>query len=375
MNILFVLAGLLILLAVEAAVYGRMWPKGMKASVRFDQSRAVEGDTVELCQVVEYTGRLPLPWVRVKFQISKDITIPDTTNSSVTDRYTREDIFFVGRMEKVTRRLPVVCDRRGQHRVFSVDAVSSDLFHVRKLVAGFGGDQGITVYPRRTNIPEITDAAHQLIGEHIVRRSRMEDPFMFRGVREYVPGDPLSSINWRATARTGELAVNQYEHTSDLCVSVWLGIEEHNDRRDHELDEESIRIAATLVGTFIDEGIPVALCSNGRDCFTEGVVRVGHGSSQEHKDTCLTALARLDIEKDAQSMTEFVRSIPRSSNDSELVIVVSSDVNDRVCEAVSAFTADRELLWIVPVRYDEESEIPMLKKIKNSCVWRVVCER
>lgn len=375
MSIIYIIIALLAAVGIERFIYNRYWPRGLKAQMRFDRERAVEGDTVMLHQTIEYTGRLPLPWVRIKFRVSRFLGMPRIDGSSVTDYYNCEEIFSIGRMEKVTRKIPVKCSRRGYHRVFDLDAVSSDIFLSEKLVAGFGGNTAITVYPRRTEIPQIINTAHQIIGEQIVQKSRAEDPFMFRGVREYIHGDPISRINWRATARSGQLAVNQYDCTSDLCVSIWLNIEEHNDRRDHALTEECIRIAATLLGTLIDDGYPVSLCCNGRDCFAENIVLIGHGCSPEHKDTCLTALARLDIEKDAMATYDFIDAIPKTAGDSELVIVVSPETGVRMCEKVNEAAAQRELLWIAPVRNDDVTELPGLNKIKNHCVWRVVCER
>lgn len=375
MNIVFILLALIILLWIESAIYKRYWPRGINASIRFGQERAVEGDTVDLCQTVEYTGKLPLPWVCMKFRISRDIAMPNTPNAIVTDYYNCEELFSVRRMEKVTRRIPVVCQKRGQHRVLDVDIVSSDFFMTGKQIANFGGNAGITVYPRRTEIPEIIDCARQMIGEHIVRRSYQQDPFIFRGVREYVPGDQLSHINWRATARTGKLSVNQYEYTSELCVSIWLCIEEQLIRRDVELTEECIRIAATLLDTLIDDGIPVGLCCNGHDCSGDGTVIIGHGCSPEHKDSCLTALARLDTDRDAVPVIDFTDTIPKAAGDNELVIFISSDTGDKMCDHINRLTADRELFWIAPIRTEDEPELCGIEKIKNRCVWRVVCER
>jgi len=375
MNILFILVGLIILLVAERVIYSRSWPKGINASIRFDQDRAVEGDTVNLCETLEYTGRLPLPWVRMKFQMSKHIIMPDSPNSIVTDYYNREEVFSIGRMEKITRRLPVVCSKRGQHRIVGVDVVSSDILVTKRMVENFGGNAGITVYPRRTAVPPVMDAARHMIGENVVRRSGMADPFMFRGIRDYVPGDQLSHINWRATARTDQLAVNQFEHTSELCVSIWLCLEPHPEWVDEALSEESIRIAATLIGEFIDSGVPVSLCCNARDFFTGGVTLVGHGCSKEHKDNCLTALARLDLTKASMNIGKFIDSIPRTASDNEMVIVISTDTDQKLCEHVREATADRELFWLVSARIEETRKYPGLELIKNNCVWRVECER
>jgi len=371
MNILYVLIGVLAFLAIERLIYSLYWPKGVDASVRFSQDRAVEGDEVELIETVGYTGRLPLPWLRVKFQISRDIGLPGGKGTIVTDNYSREDIFSIRRMQKITRRLPASCDKRGQHRIVGVDVVSSDLFMIFKTITSFSGSPGITVYPCRTEVPEIEQAVRQVMGEHITRTSQAEDPFMFRGVREYMPGDQMSHINWRATARTGKMTVNQFDHTSDLCVSIWLCFEKRFDLRDHELDEEAIRMAATLLGNFIDDGIPVALCCNGLDFAAGGVTFIGHGSSQEHKDSCLTALARLDMNRDTADLDDFLERIPRSVGEDELVIMISSEVEPGRCERVKELTAGRDLLWIVPVNADEEPELHGLENIRNNCVWRV----
>ncbi|MBE6759248.1 MAG: DUF58 domain-containing protein [Ruminococcaceae bacterium] len=372
MNILYVILGVLVLLAIERWIYKRYWPKGVNASVRFSQDRAVEGDEVELIETVEYTGRLPLPWLRVKFQISRDISLPGGKGTIVTDNYSREDVFSIRRMQKITRRLPAVCGKRGQHRIVGVDAVSSDMFMTCKTITSFQGNHGITVYPCRTAVPDIEQAARQMMGEHITNTSRMEDPFMFRGVREYMPGDQMSHINWRATARTGKMTVNQFDHTSDLCVSIWLCFEENADWRDYELSEECIRIAATLIGNFIDDGIPVALCCNARDYVAGGAAIIGHGCSQEHKDSCLTALARLDMNKSAEPLDDFLETIPRSVSEDELVIMISPEVEPRRCERVNELTVGRDLLWIVPVNADdEEPELNGLETIRNNCVWRV----
>lgn len=371
MTVIYVLAGVFVLLLIERIIYSRVWPRGVNVSVRFSQDRAVEGDTVELIETVEYTGRLPLPWLRVKFQVSRDIGLPGGKGTIVTDTYNREDIFTVRRMQKITRRLPAECFRRGQHRIVGVDAVSSDIFMSEKLVTSFPGSPGITVYPRRTEAPQIEQAARQMMGEHITSRSRMEDPFMFRGVREYMPGDQISRINWRATARTGQLTVNQFERTSDLSVSIWLMFEEEFDWRDHEVDEESIRIAATLLGSFVDDGIPVALCCNGKDYAAGGMTFIGHGSSHEHKDSCLTALARLDMNSNAAPVEKFLEVIPHSAGEDELIIVISSEVSGKVCERVKELTADRDLLWIVPLDSGDNRDLSGLGMIKNNRVWRV----
>jgi len=57
-------------------------------------------------------------------------------------------------------------------------------------------------------------------GSHLTRRRG--DGSEFADLRTYQPGDPLRSVNWKATARRGELTANQRhpEHSTDVVLVI-----------------------------------------------------------------------------------------------------------------------------------------------------------
>lgn len=57
-----------------------------------------------------------------------------------------------------------------------------------------------------------------LLGDHQVNRPG--DGFDFFALREYVAGDTMRMINWKASARTGKMMVNQMERTTAAEVTV-----------------------------------------------------------------------------------------------------------------------------------------------------------
>ncbi|MBR8646101.1 DUF58 domain-containing protein [[Brevibacterium] frigoritolerans] len=63
---------------------------------------------------------------------------------------------------------------------------------------------------------------------------------MVSGVREYQPGDQLSWINWKATARTSEIMTKEFEVQKNRDVFIML------DEKPSDLFEESIEMAASL---------------------------------------------------------------------------------------------------------------------------------
>lgn len=370
MSILILLAIIVIVAVVELAVYDRGWSKGLNVSLRFGAGKAVEGGEAELVEVVEYGGKLPLPWLTVKFQSSRDLVMPDSENARVTDYYYREDVFSINPGERITRRLPIKCEKRGVHGVRSIDVLTSDLLMVRDYVMNYTGGARIVVYPSPVDVSELEFRARRVMGDFIVRRNLTEDPFFFRGVREYVEGDSPRSVNWRASARTDRLAVNQYESTTSMSAGIWLDVG-RGGYLDNPLTEEGIRIAASIATGFVESGIPVGLVSNGRDILTGREARVFSGCSPQHAENIGEALARLNTALPARSLPAVTKGLDKSETDEFIIIISAEDRPDIRTLVQSIPDTGREVLWITPVPRDEMRSDDELRVSDDQYIWRM----
>ena len=71
--------------------------------------------------------------------------------------------------------------------------------------------QTVAVYPSIVQMKQFALRAHETVLVGGKRRPRpVTKSYEFDQIKEYVRGDDLRSINWRATARRGELMVNKY---------------------------------------------------------------------------------------------------------------------------------------------------------------------
>ncbi|MDK2465113.1 MAG: DUF58 domain-containing protein [Candidatus Korarchaeota archaeon] len=103
----------------------------------------------------------------------------------------------------------------------------------------------------------------------LLGRSPSDAPGMgteFYALREYVPGDPMRSINWKATARLGQLISNDYEaeKAADLVIIVdsTLPTGVGDGKGDTLLDVEA-RVAIALADEALRSGLRVGLASVG----------------------------------------------------------------------------------------------------------------
>ena len=93
--------------------YRRNWKKHLEVSLQFSQETAHEGEWVSLEEVVTNNKAMPLPALKVKFQMSRFIVIENSDMKNVTDHYYRNDLFSIGGYKKVIRRLPLMATKRG----------------------------------------------------------------------------------------------------------------------------------------------------------------------------------------------------------------------------------------------------------------------
>ncbi|MFN2462421.1 MAG: DUF58 domain-containing protein [Candidatus Dormibacteria bacterium] len=90
--------------------------------------------------------------------------------------------------------------------------------------------------------------------------------FEFYGMRDYVPGDDLRRVVWRAVARTGRMLVREYEQGITDQVTVILDTDRawHSEGEPSQTFESAVHAAASFGARHIKDGFSVSLESNGR---------------------------------------------------------------------------------------------------------------
>ncbi len=100
-----------------------------------------------------------------------------------------------------------------------------------------------------------------------MRQQFIDDPSRISGIREYRAGDPLRSIDWRATARSGAgLLVHEFEQTVSLRVALFVDFRVPlalRWSRDTSQLEFHIAVAASLLSELAERKVPIGLFASG----------------------------------------------------------------------------------------------------------------
>ncbi len=125
-------------------------------------------------------------------------------------------------------------------------------------------------------------------GEEILQ-ARGEEIY---AIREFRPGDSLSSVHWKSSAKTGELRAKEIQSQHDQSYTVFLNIVQRGTQNtvNEEILEERISKAASLIFYLIKRGNEVSLKTE--------EMQTDFGKSESHLIDLMSILAFIGFEGD-----------------------------------------------------------------------------
>jgi uncharacterized protein (DUF58 family) len=163
--------------------------------------------------------------------------------------------------------------------------------------------------------------------------------------RQYQPGDPIRSIDWRATARTGKPWVREYETLRQIPCYLLIDTSASMCVASHATSklETAVRIAAGLAFACLDQVRPVGVLGIGE---TELQVR-----PTLRRDTImqwLLTLQKVGVSESTQS-GQRIRHLYNSLESTSLVILLS-DLHDPFMIPAMTFVAARHDCIAIQIR-------------------------
>lgn len=304
MAFLLILLGAALVQLLAETYYRKNWDKKLKVSLRFQASSIWEGEESLLTETIENEKRLFLPMLQVGFGVSRNLYFGQEENTSVSDKSYKRDIFSVMGRQRITRQVSFLAQKRGYYEIDKIELVTRGLLFQSELYKTGKERTSLYVYPGRIQGLEGELFFRRLSGIIETRNQMLEDPFQFRGIREYIPLDPMNRINWKASARTGELMVNQMNSSVSGNVCLLLDVEDVTMWRYEEIHEEGIRLAAAMAQRLLRQGMEVGLLTNGRDCVFGEEIYLEQGGGQGQIAKLLQSLSRIDLSKKPDRFTD-----------------------------------------------------------------------
>lgn len=380
MHIVSVIIGIVIVYFLQSLLYDRYWNDKLDASAEFQKRKVTEGELVTVEEMVENGKWLPLPMVTMKYMLDNSFQEEGIVRKRGSDQYNRNEVFSVLMFQRIRRKVNYRCTKRGLYEIRDFNVQVGNLFLSDLHIWSLESENRLMVHPKCVNAEQFLDVFQNVYGNVITNYFTSEDPFIYRGVREYNTYDRMKTINWSATAKTGEMKVNVLEHTSQRNVVLFLNLQRDTMLLNSDVSEESIRLVKTFALEFLRKGIPCEIYTNGRDCETGEVVNVDREAfGKGYMEIVNDSLARIVVreggnvhrEREEDDFLSLQEERVRKAAKDNYVIFISNDQREDFQKLLLELKKqNRDFSWIVPVSNVKDYHVGNVFH-KEAKIWRL----
>jgi uncharacterized protein (DUF58 family) len=347
-----------LVLVIQSFVFSRFGLNNIKYERSFSIASAFEGEEVQMVERISNEKILPVPWVRVESSISKYLKFSKQFGIDIKDDQFHKSLFSLMPFMAITRKHKVTCLKRGKYQLNSVSLTMGDPFGLREKAITIGLHEEIKVYPKIIPVSDIVLPSHSFLGDIIVRRWIVEDPFIISGSRNYNNGDPMSRINWKATARVGKFQVHNYDYTTDPKMMIYLNFEITEDMwgvvTEPELIEKGLSYAASIAQMAIGSGIATGFGCNGYLSEKEkNPVRVPMRVSSEHMTALLEIMAELTIGLSISFFTFLEQDIEKMVTNTDYLIITPY-ISERLTQQTKRLALNGNSVKLLELKMDKD---------------------
>ena len=234
-----------------------LWLSGIECTRELDRSEMNIGDEVAVIATVKNTRPWPIPW----------LFIEETVPEKCPVRGDRAKLVMLMPEQTTTLLYQVRFNQRGYYQIGPLVMESGDVFGLYRRFKLGKSREYVTVYPHVHVISEFQIGARRPQGSVRFANRIYEDPTRIRGVREYVSGDSLRRIHWKASAATGRWQSKVYEPSQVIGATVALDfhVDGYRGKEWWQRSELAVTTAASLAYYIFQAREQIGFFTNGRD--------------------------------------------------------------------------------------------------------------
>jgi len=235
-------------------VYGLAAPRPVlpRSKIELSHDRLLEGNAVEVR--LELAAEAPLDWLELRLRVPARSHLLEGAERLVLG---------LRAGEVRTLRYRIECPRWGLYPVGAVQLVGMHRLCMIRSTETRDPTRPLRVYPRRERLRRLLEPLATRLASGSRPAAARGEGIEFADIREFRPGERVRRINWRASARRGQLLVTDRlpERSSEVVLFLDSMTEAASDQ-DSTLDH-AVRAVASLAGEYLRRRDRVGLLNRG----------------------------------------------------------------------------------------------------------------
>ncbi len=338
-----VILGVLFVCWLVLKIYGSMRAARLSRIIyerHFTEEGVYEGEELELVEIIRNPGFFPLFGVDVESYIFNELELEEFEPDGKSSMQYCISRFNLWPYMQIKRYHRITATKRGHYQLQIATIYS------KKAPIPMEAPTEVYVYPKAIPLGLPAIAVGRMQGDFVSQRPLFTDPFSLAGIRDYRFGDPVSQINFKASARvpmTGfsvsPLKVNARDYCASRRLMVYMDFhlpmgskidgKEYNRRA-----ERGLSFSAALVRDAIYAGFSVGFAANCRAVDGDLSMRFPCESSDAQLMAIMKEMARMNL-ADGASFASLLESDIRDGMRDTEVIIISFDTHEEVMDRIN----------------------------------------
>lgn len=284
----------------------------------------------EIAYVFVNNGLLPIPWCQVKVHLERELGSYEFEPETVG--------FFAGEIKTIRKQF--CCPRRGIYEVGGATVIFKDLLGIHHREILFQKHVAVEVFPRRYPIETVMNSGLKEGGHIRGSWPSEQDYTSISRIRPAYSQESSRHIHWKASARTDDVLIREYETRKRPGVLVLLdsGEEKYALDSDGSVEDRCVEVAAGIVSHWLGKGYEVSLML--------GHEKVIHLSGITSLDRALRALMVYRPHEES-SATGLFQHLPVKNLQESLLLVISPQLSRTEVLTLGRMQSLRTMLFAV----------------------------
>lgn len=331
----FFVAFIMILLAFYS---GRKSYHNLVSIIWKNSDRIQVGERLKLTMEFYNSGIFPIPYLRVKTNLSKKLTGEEEKSS----------IYSVMTSEKIIIDKNILCKNKGVYKIGYIEVDFGDALGIFNWKKVFDTSIFLYVYPRIHELKSFALPLRQHFGTTPVRHKAYEDFASLRDIRKYNNGDNFKKIHWKVTAHKGEMHVKNLELNASADVHLFLDLDVNGYTGEYidDMEEKAAECAISIIRYGLLKNMSVSFIAK-----DDKFVRIT-GNGIKRFDDFLDAVTRVEM-KGNTPIWDLIKNEGQKLSLGATVILVTYNVHELLLEALLSKQA-KGISFVVVYIYENE---------------------
>ncbi|GEL76678.1 DUF58 domain-containing protein [Tenuibacillus multivorans] len=283
------------------------------------------GQTLNVNLTIKSPIPFPILFIIVEDQLPRSINYSDTRHfkyqylrkpESLLNRKMNKTILFPRFRRRVVYSYEVPSIPRGKHHLENVKILTGDFLGLVKKEKVYSVPMDLLVEPREINLNINSEIAHFEEGEQSAYSIKANHTNLVSGVRDYAPGDRVSWLDWKTTAKKQKLVTKEFEQEKHKDLAIVLNVI-NQDEKDWLAFEACVEVANSIARHSIGDHGRVSFVAIGNQ---RREVKLDQGRRQLDQLTRFLSEIQL-VEEEAPFSLKLLKEGTLISNDRNLVVI------------------------------------------------------